>query len=238
MIEVEGKYSYMYLDGKGNVTVGIGHLVPDESAAKTLAFQYRRDQLDGDKNVTNKKDEKAGSAAKAAEYNLVKKKFVKNPDKNKGEKTPSAIDFATLTELILSDKEIDKLFQGDFNSALTEIKKKFTNFDKLPESAQLGLLDMEFNMGINFSKAKWPKLFKAVEEKNWATVKTECNRPEVQDSRNSWTKARFQEAAGSAAAKTDPEPLNRPRTDSGANKKKSSVTTPPPVIRPRQVPPR
>src|ERR1700739_1906291 len=41
--EFEGVSSYMYLDTAGNVTVGVGKMLPDATAAQKLAFVRRMD---------------------------------------------------------------------------------------------------------------------------------------------------------------------------------------------------
>ncbi len=41
--EFEGNYSYMYLDTTGNVTVGVGEMLPNAAAAQKFAFVRRAD---------------------------------------------------------------------------------------------------------------------------------------------------------------------------------------------------
>ena len=45
----EGSIPFMYVDSTGNVTVGVGNMLPNAAAAQKLAFQRRLDARPGDR---------------------------------------------------------------------------------------------------------------------------------------------------------------------------------------------
>jgi GH24 family phage-related lysozyme (muramidase) len=59
----------------------------------------------------------------------------------------------------LTDAQIDRLLEHDAARALAEARRCFDNFDSLPRTAQLILVDMTFNLG---SLRRWPNLRAAV----------------------------------------------------------------------------
>ena len=148
----EGRISWMYLDHKGNVTVGLGHLLPHVEAAMALPFSERG-------TLTP-----ASKAHIANAYRMVKSR---QDLRSKG-----AEDFKNLTHIYLLGSEIDALFRRDGAEFIGQLRRRFSSFDSFPEPAQLALLDRIFNLG-NTGFSGFVKLIAAVEFRNWALAAAE-----------------------------------------------------------------
>jgi GH24 family phage-related lysozyme (muramidase) len=173
-IELEGKVSHMYLDTKGNVTVGIGAMLVDVNAAKKLGF------------VTRDKKSKATLKQIEDDFNNVKKQ-------PKG-KIASA--YKKHTKLDLPETVIDALFSAHVKDFKNQLRSKYSGFDTFPEEAQEALLDMAFNLGTHALKTKWPKLNKeGIDKRDWKAAAKHCNRPYVSLKRNEMVKELFEKAA-------------------------------------------
>jgi GH24 family phage-related lysozyme (muramidase) len=173
----EGSKSFMYLDTKGLVTVGIGNMLPSAAAACALAFVDRATQA------------RASSAAIEADYQAVSQQS----------KAKVANFYRQFTKLDLPDAEIDRLFAQRVAGFQNELRSKYAAYDTFPDSAQLAMLDMAFNLGTFALKNKWPKLNAAIDSGDWSAAATECIRPEANAARNAATVALFQQAAAAAA---------------------------------------
>ena len=169
----EGSISHMYLDTVGKVTVGVGNMLPNVSAAKKLAFVNR----------TTKK--KATDTEKETDFNTVKKQ----------PKGRIASSYRQHTKLDLPTIEIDKLLDKRINEFKRGLKLSFPKFDSYPVTAQMAMLDMAFNLGVNGLVTKFPSLKKAIESQDWTTAAKESNRPQVSKARNELVKKWFSEAA-------------------------------------------
>jgi GH24 family phage-related lysozyme (muramidase) len=169
----EGNVSHMYLDTTGNVTVGIGNMLPDASAACALAFRNRT----------------TGNKASAAEITADFRTVSAQPDSR-----PARF-YRPFTKLDLPDVEINQLFRERVSGFQQELRGSYSDYDSYPSSVQLALLDMAFNLGTGGLKNKWPKLNKAIDEENWATAALESFRPGASPSRNSAVRGLFEAAA-------------------------------------------
>ena len=170
----EGVVSHMYLDTVGKVTVGVGNMLPDGLAAEALPFVDRESR------------ERASADQKRADFDAV----LRQP------KAQSAKLYKQHTKLELPDEEIWKLLERrvvGFERQLTEIFPKFPDF---PETAQLALLDMAFNLGAGALGTRWPSLKQAVLAQNWLAAEQQCNRSTSSRARNEATRALFRKAAG------------------------------------------
>jgi GH24 family phage-related lysozyme (muramidase) len=58
----------------------------------------------------------------------------------------------------------------------------------------MALLDMEFNMGSNFTEQKWPSLYRAVEQRDWLKASQESHRYQVSRERNNDIQGKFEQA--------------------------------------------
>jgi len=169
----EGNVPYMYLDTVGKVTVGIGNMLPNVAAACALPFVNR----------TTKNG--ATSAEITADFQAVTSQPARR----------SSRFYRPFTKLDLPDPEINRLFLDRVRGFLGELRDSYPDFDEYPDPAQLAMLDMAFNLGTSGLKNTWPRLNAAIDAEDWAKAALECNRPQVNPTRNAATKDLFLKAA-------------------------------------------
>lgn len=173
LVPYEGNVEHMYLDTKGLVTVGIGNLLPSESAARALGFVSRTTKA------------KATPDEISADFKSVAKQKV-------GLRSRAYREF---TKLDLPGLAIDELFRNRVNEFRSQLKKSYPKFEEYPNAVQLATLDMAFNLGVGGLKTKWPRLNAAIDAEDWAAAAENCVRPDAQPVRNAGTVALFEEAA-------------------------------------------
>lgn len=185
----EGRFEHMYADKNGIVTVGIGHAIFQPQGAHRLPF-VRKD---------------TGAPATQAEID-------KDYSAAVGITNHVASHFASLTDLELSQADIDNLLQSDFTKHI-QIADAFFPLDQLPQPVQIALFDLAFQTGGNLTASGYPKLLPALGRRDWARAGQEMdvNKPNVDTQRNL---ARLTEASKAATPSsfftTDPtktEPL-------------------------------
>jgi GH24 family phage-related lysozyme (muramidase) len=169
----EGYVPHMYLDTKALVTVGIGNMLPAVDAAQALRFIDRTTQ------------NQASLQAIESDFVAVTKQPGARPARY----------YRQFTALDLPNVEIDALFRARVDSFVAELRQAYSKFDSFPDSAQLALLDMAFNLGTNGLKKKFPKLNAAIDAQDWIGVAAESNRPDVNSVRNAAVKNLFTAAA-------------------------------------------
>lgn len=167
----EGKFSYMYLDTKGLVTVGIGKMLPNVAAAKNLGFTRRGD----------------GMRATAAEIETDFNEVAKQP------KGKLAASYQKHTKLDLPDDVIYDLLKIEVDKFEKSLKAHFKGYDSYPVPAKRALLDMAYNLGID-GLLKFKKLKKAVEKQKWKEAANDSHRIGPSEERNQWTHDMFMAA--------------------------------------------
>lgn len=73
---------------------------------------------------------------------------------------------------ILTDEEIRKLFQYDYNLAVNNAKQFIVNFDQLPTNVKLVIVDMAYNMGLS-RLSKFTRFKNALENNDYKTAAEE-----------------------------------------------------------------
>lgn len=119
----EGRVPHMYLDSRGYVTVGVGHLISTKSAAIKLLFLNGRRM-----------------AATVAEI---------SEDFDGLRKQPAAMRasfYRGHVKLSLADDKIDRLTEQHIDSFHGELRVIYKGFDQYPSSVRLALFDMIFNL--------------------------------------------------------------------------------------------
>lgn len=189
----EGSTPHMYLDTKGNVTVGVGKMIPDADAAKSL--QFRIDDQENGRYATSSEIENAFDKVKSDLSGQNEGANYFNPSKND-----------KFDKLYIDIDAQDNLFHEDLDRSKQELEKKFSEFDAFPKSAKAALLDMQFNMGdtkfqtetyndaTKTFKPAWPKLFDAVDRQDWKAAGDESHRKDVSEDRNAEIKNLFYQA--------------------------------------------
>ncbi|MCF2858464.1 pesticin C-terminus-like muramidase [Pseudoalteromonas sp. SMS1] len=171
----EGVIAHLYLDTRGNVTVGAGFLVGDEKALTKMTMR-------------DKSTKKAASRAqKAQEF----KAIAKLPEGR------LASWYDQHCHLYLPHEECLKLLEKKIAEFEHELEVLFSTqngyipFKKMPSNVQLALLDMAYNLGTTNLSRAWPKLLSAIRAENWTMAAKECRRKHVSTARNQATAKLF-----------------------------------------------
>jgi GH24 family phage-related lysozyme (muramidase) len=168
----EGKISHMYLDTKGLVTVGVGKMLPDATAAQELDFVRRAD---------------GGSATAdeiAADFNTVSAQAAGR----------LAATYKKYTSLDLPDEAIGDLLKIVVEGFENDLEQSYAGYDNYPLSAKRALLDMIYNLGLD-GLLKFKKMKASVEAGDWTTAAAQCHRNGPSEARNNWTRDLFLDAA-------------------------------------------
>ena len=170
--EFEGNVPYMYLDSRGNVTVGVGLMLPDQATAIQLPF-FDGSTLDP-----------ATDGQKSTDWNNVK-------EMPTGHTAPY---YQNATIVRLPQNTIDDLLVSTLNAFEQQLRTQFGQYPTFPTAAQEGLLDMIYTLGLGGLR-KFVKFCAAVVNQDWDTASGECFRNGVQPSRNAAIKQLFLNAA-------------------------------------------
>ncbi len=182
MEKYEGKISHMYLDSKGYVTIGVGHLLKDLISAQKLNLK-KRNNTPASKNEIK------------LDYEAVKKQ----------PKNRLASFYKRHTNLVLADTDINALTDKHIDSFEGELKRIYSGFDSFPSEVRLALFDLIFNVGMTDLNNNWPSLKKAVKAKDWTTAATESSRKSpISAERNKYVKDLFNKAAANAKSASAP----------------------------------
>ena len=178
----EGCIEHMYLDTKGYVTVGVGHLLSTLTNAQSLAFIVQKDSKAATKEQIK------------TDYDTVKKQ-------TKGLLSST---YKKHTKLKLKKTDIDKLTNKHIDTFEGELKKVYGSdaFAAYPSEVRLALFDMIFNLGMTNLKNKFPTFNKYIKAKNWSDAAKESNRSDVSDARNKYVKDLLEKAAKDSAKTT------------------------------------
>jgi len=174
----EGRFEHLYLDTKGRVTVGVGHLVPNRHSMGALVFY---------KIKNNKAITMTTLQEKLAEYDAI----VKLPW---GQRYGAA-SFKPNTSLVMQAVHINQLLDrhiDSFHKELNNIYKKSNgypaDFDSFHSNVQLALFDMIFNLGASKIAKDFPSFDAAIKKGDWKRAAPETNRPDVSTARNQYVK--------------------------------------------------
>lgn len=165
----EGRIPYMYQDTKGNVTVGVGYLIANESMALELNWIDKKTRILADKKTISE------------EFHLISTLPVSNS---------KATSYSDKTSIILSDEDIDRLRDQRIIEKQQQLRK-YLPLETYPVEAQEVLIDMGFNLGVNGLLKKFPTFIKAVKNKDWKTASEECHVKNVSEERNRLRKGKL-----------------------------------------------
>jgi hypothetical protein len=138
----------LYLDRYGNVTVGIGHLVPDADDAKSLSFKRR------------------GPIVGASPLH-VERAF--NKVKTSGLTNTIAPAFRNLTSIFITEADAVSQAMRDIDQFLGILGSAnyFPEFDTFPMLAKRGLLNLAYNVGAYKARFKYKLTTAAIFRRNW-----------------------------------------------------------------------
>lgn len=169
----EGCIQHMYLDTRGYVTVGVGHLLDSAESAQKLAFVCRD----------------TGSAATAEQIEADFDSVRRQP--------PARVAgfYRDSTALDLPMDAIDAQLDRHIDDFEAGIRGHLPDYDNYPDDAREALLDMAFNLGIEGLFKKFPKLVSCAAQEDWQSCAQECRRNGISDARNQATKTKFENAS-------------------------------------------
>lgn len=180
--EYEGRYNHMYLDSKGKVTIGVGHLIANKNALSTVTLYTVKNKLPSTAATVKQKQD---------EYDVIAKQ----------KKNYKASWYQQHTSLVMKDADINKLrdshittFYSELSGMYTKAKGFTTGFDDMPEEVQKALFDMIFNLGQTKLRTTFTKFNDAIKKEKWDEAAKQCNRPDVNAARNNYVKGLFNDA--------------------------------------------
>ncbi|MCG7536125.1 hypothetical protein [Pseudoalteromonas sp. OOF1S-7] len=176
----EGVIDHLYLDTRGNPTIGVGFHVASQDAFTRLSLRNKH---------TNRP---ASRAQKRQEYSA----FTRLPAGK------TARWYAQHCTLHLPHSESMRLLElqiGTFELELTRLispENGYTRaYQQLPDSVRLAMLDLAYNLGTTNLSSRWPRLLTALKREDWQQAAHECARKHVSKARNQATRQLFMQAA-------------------------------------------
>ncbi|MBC3503573.1 hypothetical protein HU761_19435 [Pseudomonas sp. SWRI59] len=170
----EGNTDHMYLDSLGNVTVGVGFMLPSESAAAEYPFL---NSDNGPATIDQKQSEWRNIHSSPRNY--------------------VAGWYKSRTSLHLTSEFVDFKLGALVDSSFSGLSRLFPEIDKYPGAARVALQDMIYNVGEGGLGDGFPRLMEAVRDQDWLTAATESHRNIRDESRNNAIRDLFLNAAGS-----------------------------------------
>lgn len=172
LVKWEGAIPWMYRDSvsAGNVTVGVGVMLPDKLTAQKLKF----------KNLS--KNRNATQAEVGFDFDRVRM-------------MPVGLRAAAYRD---SNNRLELLFTEVFSLAkerlvtvfIPSLRNIFPRFDSFPDQVKMALIDMIWNLGPTGLR-KFSNLVKYCKAGNWEGASRCCNRKTSRDARNDWTRNLF-----------------------------------------------
>lgn len=176
----------MYVDTRGHVTTGIGHLLETAGDASKLPWQH---------SVTGQRATPTEIKSAFERLSQVAADHTREHPDAKGLPLKTA---AQVSDLVLPEGYATKLAAARVNGEFLEgLRDLFPAFDSFPMPAQRALVDMAYTLGVGGLEHKFPKLVAACRQPNpdFATAAAESHRSSSRESRNHATNHLFLEAA-------------------------------------------
>jgi len=169
----EKEKDFFYLDSEGNVTTGVGFMLPNENAAVSLPL------LDFDDNP-------ATEMQKRQEWRTIH-----------GLPTGYVADwYEDYTNLYMSEAAINDRLSSEIAAVYPQALGFFEDFGDYPSAARVALQDIIYNVGVgNFRQ--FVRLQAAVRRRDWAAAAAESHRAGIDEARNNKVRDLFLSAAGS-----------------------------------------
>ena len=178
--KMEKPLDHIYIDTTWNKTTGAGTNVDDWNTFNKINWQVNgRAATDAEKRAAFDYFDAITSKGKANvddDGNLIKKN------------NNLASSYKNKSQLTISSNEIERLLRNHLTNDIAYLQEEFPDFDTYPPELQNVLLDIKYNTG-NISAENWPKLRKAIAEKNLfgdEGIIHNVHRKDVGDDRNFW----------------------------------------------------
>ena len=176
----EGEHRCMYVDTRGHVTTGIGHLLKNADQALKLPWFHAGT------------GRPATQAEVKAAFERLCQAWRDDKQANPAGKGPSLRRCRELSDLVLPEGLPRKLATERLNAEfLTHLRGLFPGFDGYPMPAQHALVDMAYSLGVGKLRDKFPTLLKACRDGDFEMAAKECKRSSSRRERNEATQALF-----------------------------------------------
>jgi len=170
--------NYPYLDGKGLITIGAGANVNDLDSFLSLNLTINGEPATKIQKLEAYEHLRWLSEQKDSQGNYI----------NRNRK---AYTFEKETNVQISNIEVRQMAQEHMRNDLKHLRKEFSDFDEFPLPLKEVLLDIQYNVIGGVNRRKWPKLYKAIQEKKVfgddGIVKN-VSRADIGENRNEWAK--------------------------------------------------
>ena len=167
----EDKISWMYLDTRGNVTVGIGLMLPNLDAA--LAQPFKIEGMGGPLPATHEQITNDWNRVTSMPMGKV------------------AVAYHSMSSCFLADEDITANLFAYVKTEEATLQRGLPGYDQFPDPAKIALLDMGYNLGAAGVLHGYPHLCAACVAGDWKAASQQCQRRGVGTDRNSWTVAQF-----------------------------------------------
>ncbi len=157
----------MYRDTVGKVTVGVGLMLPDATAAAALPFFV------GTRAATPEEI--------TAEYGRVDAMAMGR----------TSAFYKTPASLVLAQPTIDAKLRSVLAGFEADLRGQFPHYDSLPDGVKMALLDMIYNLGPTGLFKGFPHLVAAIQTGAWQLAAEHCMRRGPSAARNDWTREQF-----------------------------------------------
>jgi GH24 family phage-related lysozyme (muramidase) len=173
IVRWEGCRREMYVDVRGDVRTGVGHLLEDASAALALPWCHRT----------------TGRRASAPEIRIA---FARARAQGVGHRAPA---FQRALDLVLPAGLAGELLTDRIERTLLPgLRRLCPHFDRYPLPAQRALVEMAFDVGLA-ELSRFHRLIAACEREDFGAAADHCHRRSSHSARNVATRGLFREAA-------------------------------------------
>lgn len=111
--------------------------------------------------------------------------------------------FRRFTQLEISRETADALMYQVLDEKVSGLKTAFPDFETYPEEAQMALVDMAYNLGVQGIVTNFLSFTRAVRNRNWTGAANQSNRYQLFDERNQFVYDLLVEAQQVEAAKEE-----------------------------------
>jgi hypothetical protein len=172
----EGKVPTMFLDTKGNVTVGVGLEVPNVEFAQGLPF-YKPGMGEDQRATADQIEEDYWRVQNMNFGGVYTSKYYRYGG-----------------SLFLQDQDINALVKSVVMANDSQLAAHFSQYAMWPDAAKLAYLDMAYNLGMTRLIAEYPQMNTAAAIDAWQICVAECGRDSNDpafERRNAWTRQQF-----------------------------------------------